>query len=76
MARVDEYASVDLTEYRETMYVSKNKDLKRIVGELKAGKYTDNPITSEMLLAKQYEEYDAYLLKAERYKWPGVRTFF
>jgi hypothetical protein len=77
MARVDEYASVDLTEYRETMYVSKNKDLKRIVGELKAGKYnTDNPITSKMLLAKQYKEYDAYLVEAELYKWPGVRTFF
>lgn len=76
MAKLNKYASVDLTEFRETMYVSKNKDLKRIVGELKDGDYTDNPITSEMLAEKQYDRFDAYLLDAERYKWPGPETFF
>lgn len=79
MALVDDYARVDLTKYRETMYVSKNKDLKQLVGELQQGKFTKNPILSQLLMDKtkaRYKEFDEHLLEAEKYKWPGVQTFF
>lgn len=52
---------VDLTKYRETIYVSKNIQLQHLLGELESGKITADDELYTLIKGNQFAEVDAYI---------------
>jgi len=62
---------VDLTKYAETRYLSKNKTLKRIMGQIEKGEVARDEEIFSLISTNNYQEFDAYI-RAH----PGREQFF
>ena len=62
---------VDLTKYAETRYLSKNKTLKMIMGQIEKGQVTKDEEIFSLISTNNYQGFDAYV-RAH----PGAQEFF
>jgi len=60
----------DITKYRETQYISKNKELQRLFAELESGVAVDDEVYT-LIRGNHFAEFDAYI-RAH----PGSKEFY